>query len=429
MIYMSGNEFILVSYQDIPYGKKFPGSIVTPISEEEFHKLEGSVPYRQYDNMYMQELSIQVTGKCNFNCCYCFTATDNNPLNHEMSMEQAVRLMDMAEECGICSIGITGGEPTVHPHLSEIIRGFADRGIYTNWINTNGYILTQELLDTFRECGMSPEIKISFDGIGVQDSLSGVSGSEQAALNAIRLCLDNHFNVYVQMQVNRRTAKSIPESLKLLDKMGVNAVNLVKTIEAPRWAMNENGDNFNVVEAGEYCLKVVEDYSREPHHMKINVWEDFDFNPDTPSGPEYFPFYRILQDPSGAEKSLLCPLTGSLLSLGADGTVYLCQKAQGLMDQMKLSFGNVFVDGMQSILQKDSLYFKTITHTVAEKIQTNPKCRDCDYSRLCTTGCPGLSMYYHGDIMGTDDSVCDFYESGLYERILNLSGYSVRDAE
>ena len=156
-------EDLLVSYRDLPFAVKKAGMTeAIPVSEEEFSALKGTMRHTVYDNMYMPCMYVQVTGRCNFNCLHCFAAKDNDPRVSEISMEQMIRLMDMARDCGICSVGITGGEPTVHPGIREIIRGFVQRGIAVKMFFTNGYLLSQDILDLFRELNQDPLIWVSF---------------------------------------------------------------------------------------------------------------------------------------------------------------------------------------------------------------------------------------------------------------------------
>ena len=45
-----------------------------------------------------------ITGKCNYNCLHCFNASDNSPLMSEFTLEDAEKLLDEAQACGIKSV-------------------------------------------------------------------------------------------------------------------------------------------------------------------------------------------------------------------------------------------------------------------------------------------------------------------------------------
>lgn len=381
----------------------------------------------EYDNTLKKQLYLQVTGRCNFNCLHCFAAKDNSPLTSEMSLEKINELLDMAKKCRVTSAIITGGEPTMHPHFSEIIKAFAEHGIQISTLVTNGYLLTQELIDLFKECGMKPTIRISFDGLGVHDYMRGLKGAEEATLKAIELCIKNSLEICVNLQVNKKTIDSIPETLRTLDSMGVSVVKLIKTTATPRWELNSNGDNYTFNEYFGHCLELIDDYSKEEHQMEVAVWLLNSYSPQSRKTRYTFPGGLTKRDPEKDDKKPICPESVNMICIGANGNVYPCMQMQGILDSRGISLGNVFVDGLQNILKEDSELSKCKNHTRAEKMAHNSKCKTCEFSKLCTTGCPTLSLIFHESVLDLDESACEYYESGLYEKVLSLAGYGVVD--
>lgn len=423
---MKETENRLVSYQDMPFARTHRGSSeVFPISKEEFDRLKGTLEHIAYDNVYARSIYLQITGRCNFNCLHCFSAKDNAPLMSEMSLEQINRLLDEAKACGIKSATITGGEPLIHPHFYEIIKAFADRDMEIETIITNGYFLTQDVFDVLGPYGMNTNFRISFDGIGVHDEMRGIRGAEKATLKAIELVVKNGRELSINMQVNRKTVESIPESLRLLDKMGVNETNLIKTSDSPRWKLNSNGDNFTFGEFYEFCLNTVDVYSKEDHQMNIGIWLLNCFNPKSVTTKYSFPFAKTKMRPE-EDKAVACADFNDKLFIGADGKVYPCLQLQGSLDQHCIFLGNVFEEGVHSILQKDSKLSQFKNHTREERFAHNEKCDDCYYSRICSSGSPCMSFLLHGDMLALDDTVCEFYESGMYERVLSLAGFGIK---
>lgn len=381
-----------------------------------------------YENM-PSLLYLQITGHCNFNCLHCFSAKDNSPLMNEMSLEKINELLDMANEFGINKATITGGEPTVHPQFKQIIKAFANHNIKIIALVTNGYLLTQEIFDLFVECDMRPTIRISFDGLGKHDIMRGMVGAEEAAIKAIRLCIKNDFNHYINMQVNKQTVDVVPETIRFFDEIGANELRLIKTTSTPRWQQNSNGNDYTYKEFFEYCLKVVDDYSKENHQMRLNIWLLNTYDPNTFHNNYSFPFNIAKLHPDEEDQQLICIDFEDTLCVSAEGKVYPCFQLQGILDSRGISLGNVFEDGLENILRSDSQLFKFKNHTVRDKINHNSKCKKCEFSRICATGCPGLSMLEHGDMLAPNDYVCEFYESGMYEHVLKNVGYSVYDKE
>ena len=87
--------------------------------------------------------------RCNLACTYCNEFDDYSP---------PVPLPDMAErverlaELGTSIVTISGGEPTLHPELDEIIRRIRSTGMIASLI-TNGYFLTPERIERLNEGG------------------------------------------------------------------------------------------------------------------------------------------------------------------------------------------------------------------------------------------------------------------------------------
>jgi len=94
-------------------------------------------------NLHLPVFSI--TNDCNLNCPKCFTY--NRPdKKYYKSPEDVRRITDhiLARSGGVQLINLTGGEPTLHPHLLEIINVCRRSGIGRITINTNGLRIAQD---------------------------------------------------------------------------------------------------------------------------------------------------------------------------------------------------------------------------------------------------------------------------------------------
>jgi len=170
---------------------------------EECHKGDTTNPWsslKEYDNYYFPSINLMVTGKCNLNCIHCFNAKDNERLNTELSYEEILDILDQARDIGVHSFTLTGGEPTVHKHFMDIVRAIYVRDMFIFELNTNGFLINQEMLDEFKEIGCNPLIKISYDGIGFHNWMRQSDKAEEKTLAAIKLCIDNGFRVRLRFR-------------------------------------------------------------------------------------------------------------------------------------------------------------------------------------------------------------------------------------
>jgi len=73
---------------------------------------------------------IAVTGRCNFACTYC------NRMGGQIDLDQVCAFI--TENCStLRHVQLTGGEPTLYPHLKKLCRFIKDQGIKVG-ISTNG---------------------------------------------------------------------------------------------------------------------------------------------------------------------------------------------------------------------------------------------------------------------------------------------------
>jgi radical SAM protein with 4Fe4S-binding SPASM domain len=90
--------------------------------------------------------NIVITTYCNRRCPYCFAldAMENAPAR-DMNLRDFVVITDMLVAARRSSVGVLGGEPTLHPQFYEMLWYLVSRGINAR-VFTNG-ICSDELMD------------------------------------------------------------------------------------------------------------------------------------------------------------------------------------------------------------------------------------------------------------------------------------------
>ncbi len=93
----------------------------------------------------------KITNCCDNGCTYCYMGSNENGQHCRSS--DYVFLIDQMEKLGVFQVALGGGEPTMHPDFTMILRMTKYAGIVPNY-STNGNHLTQEIVDASREfCG------------------------------------------------------------------------------------------------------------------------------------------------------------------------------------------------------------------------------------------------------------------------------------
>ncbi len=372
------------------------------------------------DNRYFPAMNWMITGKCNYNCLHCFNAADNAPLMSEFTFEEAEKLLDDAQKCGINAFTVTGGEPMCHKNFFEILEGIYGRNMFVEELNTNGYYITQESLDKMKKIGCDPLIKISFDGVGHHDWLRNRKGAEEDALRAIKLCVDNGFRVKAQTNVHRLNLSSMLPTAKLLDKTGVSEMRIIRTTEAPRWIKNAGDSCLAIEEYFDAMLNFLHDYADCGCEMEIDVWQFAHFYPKIKA---YRP--RAVECCDGEYRDTLpvCRGNRGLIAVAANGNLYPCHQMSGYYEQRGWFLGNVKKDGLQGCLQSGD-YLKEVCTTVKDLADYNAKCASCRWFKYCCGGCRAIGLALTGDKLGSDISKCLFFKGGYLDKLRSaLCGY------
>lgn len=107
---------------------------------------------------------IEITSRCNLACSTCFA---NAGAGYDLSVEQVEKMLDrLVEAEGKPEVvQISGGEPTVHPQLLDILAAVRKRNITHVMLNTNGIRLAQDPQLARQLAPFKPTIYLQFDGV------------------------------------------------------------------------------------------------------------------------------------------------------------------------------------------------------------------------------------------------------------------------
>ena len=372
---------------------------------------------KEYSNYYFPKMNIMITGKCNLNCLHCFNAKDNAPLNTEWDYEELLHLLDEAKDIGVHAFTITGGEPMVHPHFMDIVRAIYERDMYIFELNTNGFLITQEMLDEFKRLNCHPLMKISYDGIGYHNWIRQNPKADELTIKAIKLCIANGFDVKVQTQVNAKNIDSIMETVKMLDSLGVSITRLIRTTEAPRWEKNSPGSSLSYHDYFEKMLEFAKEYLDSGIEMSVDIWQFMTLYPHSKS-------YSLSAIQCNAKefnvRIPMCRGIRGMIGVSSSGEIVPCLQMSGWLMEKGVSLGNVRQTPLKELVTQSD-YLNCATATLFNQIVNNDKCSSCDYYKACTGGCPALGLLYshkHFDFYHEDLTKCYFFENGWYEKCM-----------
>jgi uncharacterized radical SAM superfamily Fe-S cluster-containing enzyme len=114
---------------------------------------------------------VSITNRCNLRCPICFTYNRSNP-EYFMPVREMARIVDwIIESSGsVDLINITGGEPTLHPSLREILKCCRRPEIGRITMNSNGVILAQDMDMCRMLAELGAYVILSFDTLSAEAS-------------------------------------------------------------------------------------------------------------------------------------------------------------------------------------------------------------------------------------------------------------------
>jgi MoaA/NifB/PqqE/SkfB family radical SAM enzyme len=132
---------------------------------------------------------VQVSNRCNLSCGFC--SFWERPANHkdEMTLEDFEVISGKLAEGGSMIISIEGGEPTLRPDITGIVRAFAR--YHHPIMFTNGWKVNERFARQLWDAGLS-EIGVSVDysNPDQHDAHRGQKGTFEAAMRAVEILRD-----------------------------------------------------------------------------------------------------------------------------------------------------------------------------------------------------------------------------------------------
>ena len=152
--------------------------------------------------------SVEITEQCNNRCPYC----DQPKSERFMPVAQFSNLLDELATDGTGAVALGGGEPTLHPALSDMLRAVRERGLHAG-LTTNAF---------------NPRLVLQMADQGLLESF-GVSAGKGEWLHLVShpraivnlLLLKNSMNEMI-----RQAATAVRSSAKLLLLLGYKGARL-----------------------------------------------------------------------------------------------------------------------------------------------------------------------------------------------------------
>jgi len=319
-----------------------------------------------------------------FNQIQCGTASTAD----ELDTETALKVIDQIAELNPNLILIlTGGEPLLRKDIFDLSRHAAGKGMMV-LLGTNACLINDKVATKLKDNGFSG-IGISLDSIHpeVHDSIRGMKGSWEKAVEGMKACKRNGLEIQIQTTVFKRNYDEIPELVAFANDMGARVFNLFFLVCTGR------GQDITDITSKQYedALKQIYNLHNQyegtmlvsakcaPHYRRIA----YEMNPES----------ALVKYYSGG-----CPAGTNYCRITPEGNVTACP-------YMDTSCGSLREKSFAEIWNNSS------TLNELREADLKGRCGECEFESMCK-GCRARAFVTTGDQM-EEDSWCD-YEPGKY---------------
>lgn len=201
-------------------------------------------------------LVAELTYRCPLRCTYCSNPLDYRAVRDGLDGEAWSRAFREASALGAVHVGLTGGEPTLHPDLPRIVSGARDAGLYVHLV-TAGTTLDAPALAELRDRGLrSVQLSVQDARADASDRVAGAPSFERKlafAEQVRRLDLPLTLNVVL----HRDNLGRVGEIIELGRRLGAERIELAN-VQYHGWALRNRAALLPSREQLEEAARVVE---------------------------------------------------------------------------------------------------------------------------------------------------------------------------
>lgn len=306
----------------------------------------------------VRDLRLSITDRCNFRCVYCLEPDHSFlPRPELLTPDELVRVARVCVGLGIEKVRITGGEPTLHPHLTEIIEAVAAMGVRDVAMTTNGWRCGAERMRQWRDAGLT-RLTVSLDSLREERfaAITRSRGSAREVVEAIAAAADAglspvRVNVVVMRGLND---DEVADFAGLARKLGVEVrfIEFMPLDDGHRWRPEL------VVTADEIVRRIEQRWPLRPRgrgNDKSSTSLKFDFADAPPNAPGGIGIIAPVSRPFCGE----C----SRLRVTCDGKVRPCLFSRDEFDLRPVLRTNADDEAVAAFI-RDSVWTKQAGHGI-----------------------------------------------------------------
>ncbi len=346
----------------------------------------------------LNQLYFYLTEGCNLACTHCWLTPKLQTESHSyptLPVPLFKKIVKEAKPLGLSGVKLTGGEPLMHPHITELLRFIKTQEISLA-IETNGVLCTAQLAADIMACN-NPFIAVSLDGADAEthDHIRGIKGAFNDALNGIKNLVKAGAKPQIIMSIMRHNNDQVEDVVRLAESLGARSVkfNLVQpTGRGEKMAVNRE-------------TLTIDELLRLGDWVETSLASTTSLNLYYHQPPAFRPLSKIFgKDGSG---SMNCNIL-NILGVLPDGSYALC----GIGTQVpELVFGHPGTVGLKDIWDNTPV-LRELREGIPDRFKGI--CRDCVMKKSCLGSCIAQNYYKSKNLWAPFWFCVEAHEKGLF---------------
>ena len=325
----------------------------------------------------LNQIYFYLTEGCNLKCRHCWIQPKYQGGGRSfpaLDIELFRSIIEQAKPLGLSSVKLTGGEPLIHPKISQLLEHIRTKELRLT-LETNGVCVTPKLAQEIKSCKNS-FVSVSIDGIKPEthEWVRGVPGCLDQSVKGIRNLVDAGFRPQIIMTIMRRNREEMEPLVEWAESLGAGSVkfNVVQPTARGK-QMHDTEETLSIEELIELGKWVETELSKKSGIRLIY------------SHPLAFrPMSRMFGDNGDG-----CSVCGifSILGVLASGSYALC----GIGETVKeLVFGHAGEDRLEDIWNNTPI-LQEIRGGLPNRLEG--VCGDCIMKGICLGSCIAQNYY------------------------------------
>jgi radical SAM protein len=208
----------------------------------------------------------ETTQACDLACVHCRACAQPFRSAHELTTDEAKRMIDEIAAMQAPLFVMTGGDPLKRPDIYGLVEHAAKRGVRPSLTPSATPLLTRDAVAKLKESGLA-RLAISLDGptAEIHDNFRRVPGSFQWTLDAVQYAHGVGLPVQINTTITRHNLQYLDDMIALMEKLGIVLWSVFFLVPTGR---GQTIDLISAEEFEEVFAKLYETSKRVPFDIK-----------------------------------------------------------------------------------------------------------------------------------------------------------------